>query len=146
MGGQNLGQFESPFSHFQPISQSHSQSCPLPSHHPYQQTLFLFSVIDPTSSLCTLNQQKNSIPKSSQTFSRVWQMITLSTFPEFLITLHAQKHLFSFSCTTFIFIFQPYGQFSPYHLTTILSNNPFSSLSHSGNYYPTITFLSFLLS
>ena len=55
-----------------------------------------FSVIDPTSSLCTLNQQQNSILKSSQTFSRVWQMIILSTFPEFLITFHGQHHLFSF--------------------------------------------------
>ena len=70
-GRSKLGQFEPAFSHFQPILSDTANPVHYPAIIPTNNPSS-FSAIDPTSSLCTLNQQQNSILKSSQTFSRVW--------------------------------------------------------------------------
>ena len=64
--------FRPPFSHLQPLSQSPSHFSPLSNHRTYQQPLFHFLAIHPTSPLCTVNQQQNNILKSSQIFTTVW--------------------------------------------------------------------------
>ena len=58
--------------HFHHLSQPHSQFNLLLSHHLYQQPYFPIPTIHLTSLFCTINQQQNTILRSSQIFSAAW--------------------------------------------------------------------------
>ena len=62
--------FQPSFSHFHPSLNQTANL--LHSHHPCQQPIFPFPDFLPSSLPCTLNQQQNTIFKSSQIFSTVW--------------------------------------------------------------------------